>query len=422
MLAKGDPADVSTYNNTTDSLEAISDAIPTVGETADQVWDEDRTDHRTANTTGLTLNFLLHQRGLFFKGVVSAQETGSEDTIFYSADLATGLQGFGDGLFKNNYYVQIIKTTDDGAPKSEVRKISAYTSASGKFTVSSAFSANVDINDHILLQHKSIIILSRDDANNIMDSSNVTSNRDGSLPERTEFLMAQNTEIPSEANSKTFNATALASIEAECEDAIEADDLDHLLKLDGATQKYPENCATDSILAKMLVKADPAVPSQFDNSTDSLEAIRDELDNGTYGLSATEVKLDKKLEFGTAVNATSAQPSDNAGTVSYPINLTVTKESLIHIYVDHSSKPANDTMNSKLQVKIDGTNWDTVAQITSIAGATVGTGEFVNMINDVAHCELFINSSTDFRLALDQTGGADGVGTIYYTYNTRENA
>ena len=79
-------------------------------------------------------------------------------------------------------------------------------------------------------------------------------------------------------NDYTIN---LAAIEAECTDAIEADDLDHLLMLDGATQKYPENCATDSILAKMLVKADPAVPNQFDNSTDSLEAIADALAAGT---------------------------------------------------------------------------------------------------------------------------------------------
>ncbi len=84
-------------------------------------------------------------------------------------------------------------------------------------------------------------------------------------------------EIPSENNSKTFNATALQSIQDEVEDALEAEDLDHLLKIDGATQKYPENCATDSIIAKLIVKADPAVPSQYDNSTDSLEAISDKV-------------------------------------------------------------------------------------------------------------------------------------------------
>jgi hypothetical protein len=84
-------------------------------------------------------------------------------------------------------------------------------------------------------------------------------------------------EIPSETNAKTFNATALASIEAEATDAIEADDLDHLLQLDGATQKYPENCATDSIVAKTLAKGDPADPSTYDCTTDSQEALSDKL-------------------------------------------------------------------------------------------------------------------------------------------------
>jgi len=85
-------------------------------------------------------------------------------------------------------------------------------------------------------------------------------------------------EVPKETGTKTFNGTALQSIQDEAEDALEGEDLDHFLKLDGATQKYPENCATDSILAKIIVKADPAVPSQYDNSTDSLEAIRDNID------------------------------------------------------------------------------------------------------------------------------------------------
>lgn len=53
------------------------------------------------------------------------------------------------------------------------------------------------------------------------------------------------------------------------------DNLDHLLLLDGATQKYPEQCATDSILAKLIAKGDPAVPSTYDCTTDSLEALSD---------------------------------------------------------------------------------------------------------------------------------------------------
>lgn len=115
--------------------------------------------------------------------------------------------------------------------------------------------------------------------------------------------------------TNNFNATALQAIQDEAEDALEGEDLDHLLKLDGATQKYPENCADDSIIAKLIAKGDPAVASSFSNATDSLEAISDKagtnadvagtstlfarlkqivngyLANATYGLSALNTKI-----------------------------------------------------------------------------------------------------------------------------------
>ena len=78
--------------------------------------------------------------------------------------------------------------------------------------------------------------------------------------------------------TNNFNVTALQAIQDEAEDALEGEDLDHLLKLDGATEKYPENCATDSILAKLIAKGDPAIPSTYSNATDSLEAIREAID------------------------------------------------------------------------------------------------------------------------------------------------
>jgi len=76
--------------------------------------------------------------------------------------------------------------------------------------------------------------------------------------------------IPQSGGATVWNATALQAIQDEAEDALEGEDLDHLLKLDDAAQPYPVNCATDSILAKLIAKGDPAVPSTFDCTTDSL--------------------------------------------------------------------------------------------------------------------------------------------------------
>ncbi len=49
--------------------------------------------------------------------------------------------------------------------------------------------------------------------------------------------------------------------------------LNHLMALDGATQVYPENAVDDSALAKILSMSDPANISDYNNATDSLEAL-----------------------------------------------------------------------------------------------------------------------------------------------------
>lgn len=91
---------------------------------------------------------------------------------------------------------------------------------------------------------------------------------------------------------------------ADCVAAIEADNLDHILQLDGATQVYPENCVDDSILAKILSKSDPADVSDYDNSTDSLEAIADALAAGTGCTAAIDAdNLDHLASTDTGVAA-----------------------------------------------------------------------------------------------------------------------
>lgn len=83
--------------------------------------------------------------------------------------------------------------------------------------------------------------------------------------------------VPKSDSNVSFNATALQAIQDEVEDALEGEDLDHLVKLDSDTQPYPVNCAADSIMAKALCKGDPATPSSYDCTTDSQEMISDKL-------------------------------------------------------------------------------------------------------------------------------------------------
>jgi hypothetical protein len=84
--------------------------------------------------------------------------------------------------------MQIIQA-DGAAPEGEVRQITDYVSATGTFTVT-AFSTTVAAGDEVIILHESLVAIGRDDADNTFSSTNVVGNRDGSLLERTEFIIS----------------------------------------------------------------------------------------------------------------------------------------------------------------------------------------------------------------------------------------
>jgi len=201
--------------------------------------------------------------------------------------------------------------------------------------------------------------------------------------------------VPKSDGTESFNATALAAIEAEATDAIEADDLDHLLTLDGATQKYPENCAEDSIVAKMLAKGDPAAVTTYDCTTDSQEAVSDklggfsgdggaaqddsvkasmdlahtdldaiitDLDNGTDGLGALKAILDTS---GVLANARSAAYAKLAG-----VNQSaVTTEDLAQAAgsYDLFTGTTQDVLLKSLVIRLPNVDCSDDASLTSIS-------------------------------------------------------
>lgn len=75
-------------------------------------------------------------------------------------------------------------------------------------------------------------------------------------------------------NAATFKADALAAIQSECNDALVALNLDHLLKVADS-----DDVVDNSVIAKIATKAyGTADWSDFDNTTDSLQSIRDQGD------------------------------------------------------------------------------------------------------------------------------------------------
>lgn len=147
--------------------------------------------------------------------------------------------------------------------------------------------------------------------------------------------------IPSSTGSNTWNATALASVEAECTDAIEADELNHLIaESDGGTNKYPDSVAQDSILAYIMAKGDPALATSFDNSTDSLEAISDSLasvldDTGTSGVVVnSRTAAADRIAGETQMIEVSVTSAANAGDVT--LATVTTQPCLIEAIVVHA--------------------------------------------------------------------------------------
>lgn len=120
--------------------------------------------------------------GLVFKGQCSSDMAASDSTLF-----SLPLAGFGDDYFNDQFYIQIIYSSNS-TTQEEIRQVNNYISATGEFSVASSFSSPVNALDEILILHEGVIIIGRNDSNNIFDSSNVVANRDGSLLERSEAV------------------------------------------------------------------------------------------------------------------------------------------------------------------------------------------------------------------------------------------
>jgi hypothetical protein len=142
------------------------------------------TDAFTATSPSTTAQYVPDLAGLQFKATLNSGMSGSTTAI-----VTDDLIGYGNDYFNNNYYMQVVKNYSSAgvAPQSEIRKISDYVSTSGTFTVD-AFSGNAEAGDEIVILHESLIALGRNDADNVLDSSTVAANEDGSIPERLEQI------------------------------------------------------------------------------------------------------------------------------------------------------------------------------------------------------------------------------------------
>lgn len=130
--------------------------------------------------------------------------------------LSTNLVGYGTDFFKTFFYAQVIKA-GGVAPEGQVRKITAYNTTSGEFTFTDAFTANVDVDDEVLIVHESLVVLGRNDADNTIDTSLVVANADGSILERLEDIkdhVHSGTNVEDEVIGLPFSKSIVSSLTA----------------------------------------------------------------------------------------------------------------------------------------------------------------------------------------------------------------
>ncbi len=186
----------------------------------------------------------------------------------------------------------------EGDMAGEGRYITAY-NGTNQLTVSPAWAADPDAGGAIyfqILSSNTMIVttalgtdgttvtdsattvlgaVGANNADNAFTSNLVAGNADGSTLEREEYIQSELAKVPKSDAAVTWNATALAALTTQDALALTNILLNKLMALADGTGKYPASVIEDSALAKILSKADPAVTTSFDNTTDSLEALAD---------------------------------------------------------------------------------------------------------------------------------------------------
>jgi hypothetical protein len=212
-------------------------------------------------------------------------------------------------------------------------------------------------------------------------------------------------------NLPADTATTLTGIESKIDTIDNFIDGASLEKLTGAadgTDVYPATVVEDSVVAKILSKANPAVTTSYDNTTDSLEAISDKITAGVY----------------QTVTVTTADASSTAWTVAAHRLFTVTGVVEIDKIFAVVSETVVEGAGADNTVSV-GTSDDVDLMIGVTDGdALVANDIWANVAGTstvkhalVANAESFIVSSTDIDINVLGTNSiTDGTLVFYCTW------
>lgn len=190
--------------------------------------------------------------------------------------------------------------------------------------------------------------------------------------------------------------------------------LNKFMSLADGTGVYPASVIEDSALAKILSKADPAVTTSYDNTTDSLEALSDKItvidDFVDTEVAAIKVVTDALILPVTAAENTvtanwntATGTSGEAGEDLVSFGADATKRVVGCLKLDVSACLDGSVLTVKLFEKINGTAKKVYSQgfvvNTDPDGLRIITAQIV--ITDVMRCEVYSNTSESVAIAYE---------------------
>ncbi len=191
-----------------------------------------------------------------------------------------------------------------------------------------------------------------------------------SMAEAMRYASEEIDKVPKSDGAVTWNGTALAAIEAEAEDALEGENLDHLQAVTTVAADMTAEVVDGSVISRMLSKTSDT--STYNPTTDAQEMISDKLGGFTGGggvdqADSTKASLDlAHTDLDTIIGKQQGTPA--SGTID---NLNVATEQ------DLVTEVAVTTVTEVAGILIDYTGWYADASITG-TGATLTARVYID--------------------------------------------
>jgi hypothetical protein len=182
--------------------------------------------------------------------------------------------------------------------------------------------------------------------------------------------------VPKSDSNVSWNATALQAIQDEAEDALEGENLDHLIK-DAVDTNLQTTVADNSVEGYMLSKANV---SNFDRSTDSLEALGEVIASITADSQIRRIAAGSKvIDSAATKNLTIDSGTNGVEILGITINGVIGYKWTVDEYIPTADAVVAPAAADKRSAN---TYLDTDTEGGQLAGKGVPYNMFLNFTND----------------------------------------